>query len=545
MTGKTAIAKILKMEGVEFISGFPLNPIIDPSAEEGIRFITARTERVAVNIADGFTRASNGQRTGVCAMQYGPGIENAFSGVAQAFSDSVPILVLPMGQSRRRLVPPNFVAVQNYREITKWVDSINLADRVPELMRRAFTYLRTGRPGPVMLELPRDVADEEFDDALFQYNPVKGAKTEGDPTDVREVAKALIKAKHPVIRAGLGVLYACAWDELRELAELLEIPVFTTMCGKSAFPENHPLSLGTGGRTRPKMVMHFLKKADLVFAIGSSCTNEPFTTPIPDGKLIMQSTIDERDINKDYPVERAVIGDAKLVLGQLIDEIKKQIGVDGRKGSDAVSREIKAIKNEWLNEWMPKLTSNEVPINPYRVIWDLMQVLDRRETIMSHDSGNPRDQILPFYESLIPGGYIGWGKTTTLGASLGLAMGAKLARPDKTVAHFMGDGAFGMVGMDFETAVREKIPILTILINNSKLGGYQHRYPIASARYNLDLLSGSYAKVAEGLGGYTEKVEQPADIVPALQRAKKSLASGQPALVEIVTADENTFSQYE
>ncbi|NIS60222.1 MAG: hypothetical protein GTO13_05840 [Proteobacteria bacterium] len=244
-------------------------------------------------------------------------------------------------------------------------------------------------------------------------------------------------------------------------------------------------------------------------------------------------------------MERAVIGDAKLVLGQLIDEIKKQIGADGRKGSDAVSREIKAIKNEWLNEWMPKLTSNEVPINPYRVIWDLMQVLDRRETIMSHDSGNPRDQILPFYESLIPGGYIGWGKTTTLGASLGLAMGAKLARPDKTVAHFMGDGAFGMVGMDFETAVREKIPILTILINNSKLGGYQHRYPIASARYNLDLLSGSYAKVAEGLGGYTEKVEQPADIVPALQRAKKSLASGQPALVEIVTADENTFSQYE
>ena len=545
MKGKTAIAKILRLEGVEFISGFPLNPIIDPCAEEGIKFIKTRTERVAVNIADGFTRASNGQRIGVCAMQYGPGIENAFSGVAQALSDSVPILVLPMGQPRRRLVPPNFIAVQNYREITKWVDSINLADRVPELMRRAFTYLRTGRPGPVMLELPRDVADEEFADELFQYNPVRGAKTEGDPADVREVAKALIKAKHPVIRAGMGVLYACAWDELRELAELLEIPVFTTMCGKSAFPENHPLSLGTGGRTRPKMVMHFLKKADLVFAIGSSCTNEPFTTPIPDGKVVMQSTIDERDINKDYPVERAVIGDAKLVLGQLIDEIKKQIGPDGRKENDVVAREIKAIKNEWLNEWMPKLTSDEVPINPYRVIWHLMQVLDRRETIMSHDSGNPRDQILPFYESLIPGDYIGWGKTTPLGASLGLAMGAKLARPEKTVAHFMGDGAFGMVGMDFETAVREKIPILTILINNSKLGGYGERYPIASARYNLDLLSGNYAKVAEGLGGYTEKVEQPSEIIPAIQRAKKSLASGQPALVEIITADENAFSKYE
>ena len=545
MKANTAIAKILQMEGVEFVSGFPLNPIIDPVAEEGVRFIKTSTERVAVNMADGFTRASNGQRIGVCAMQSGPGIENAFSGVAQAFSDSVPILVLPMGQPRRRLVPPNINAVQSYREVTKWADSINLADLVPELMRRAFTYLRTGRPGPVMLELPRDVADEEFDDAMFQYKPVKGAKTEGDPADVREVAKALITAKNPVVRAGLGVLYACAWDELREFAELLQVPVFTTMCGKSAFPEDHPLSLGTGGRTRPKMVMHFLEKADLVFGIGSSCTNEPYTTPIPDGKVVMQSTIDERDINKDYPIEHAIVGDAKLVLRQLIDEVKEQIGPEGRKGSDAVAREVKAVKDEWLKEWMPKLTSNEVPINPYRVVWDLMKALDRRETIMSHDSGSPRDQMVPFYEPLIPGGYIGWGKTTTLGASLGLAMGAKLARPDKTVVHFMGDGAFGMVGMDFETAVRERIPILTILVNNSMLGGYQQRYPVASARYHLNLLSGSYATVAEGLGGYAEKVEQPDDIIPAIQRAKKVLASGQPALVEIITGEELAMSKYE
>jgi thiamine pyrophosphate-dependent acetolactate synthase large subunit-like protein len=545
MKAKTAVAKILKMEGVEFITGFPLNPLIDPVAEEGIRFIKTRTERVAVNIADGFTRASYGQRTGVSAMQSGPGMENAFSGVAQAFSDSVPILVLPMGQPRRRLVPPNVSAVQNYGAITKWVDSINLADRVPVLMRRAFSYLRMGRPGPVMLELPADVAEEEFDDGLFRYKPVKAAKTGGDPADVREVAKALIAAKNPIIRAGLGILYACVWDELREFAELLHIPVFTTMCGKSAFPENHPLSLGTGGRTRPKMVMHFLRKADVVFGIGSSCSNEPYTTPLPDGKVVMQSTVDERDINKDYPAEQVIIGDAKLVLRQLIDEVKEQIGPEGRKGKAAVAKEIKAVKDEWLKEWMPKLTSDQVPINPYRVIWDLMQVLDRKETIISHDSGCPRDQIVPFYECLTPGGYIGWGKSTTLGASLGLVMGAKLARPEKTVVHFIGDGAFGMVGMDIETAVREKIPILTVLVNNSRLGGYQGRYPIASERYNLDLLSGSYATVAEGLGGYAERVEQPGEIIPAVQRAKKSLASGKPALLEIITAEELAFSKYE
>jgi len=545
MKGKSAVAKILKIEGVEFISGFPSNPILESAAEEGIRFIKARTERVGVNIADGFSRASYGKRFGVCILQSNQGIENAFSGVAQASDDSVPMLILPMGPARRRIgTLPSFSAVQNYRAITKWVDSASFADCVPELMRRAFTYLRMGRPGPVMLELPVDVLAEEFDDAMLKYSPPKGAKSMGDPADVREVAKALIAAKNPVIRAGNGILYASAWDELREFAELLQIPVFTTMCGKSAFPENHPLSLGTGGRTRPKMVMHFLNKADLVFAIGSSCTKETYTTTIPDGKVIMQSTIDERDINKDYSIEQAIIGDAKLVLRQLIDEVKEQIGPEGRKGNNAVTREIRAVKDEWLKEWMPKLTSDEVPINPYRVIWDIMKALDRKETIVTHDSGNPRDQMVPFYESIIPGGYIGWGKSTTLGSSMGFAMGARLARPDKTAVNLMGDAAFGMVGMDLETAVREKIPILTILMNNSRLGGYDKTFPIASERYNLNILSGDYTKIAEGLGGYSEKVVQPNDIIPALQRGKKAVDSGQPALIEIITCEFPVFSTY-
>jgi len=221
------------------------------------------------------------------------------------------------------------------------------------------------------------------------------------------------------------------------------------------------------------------------------------------------------------------------------------IGHEGRKGDNAVSREIKTVKDDWMREWMPKLTSNEVPINPYRVIGDLMQVLDRKETIITHDAGNPRDQLLPFWESLIPGGYIGWGKTTTLGASLGFSMGAKLARPDKTAVVFMGNAAFGMVGMDFETAVRERIPILVILINNSLLGGYHRFHPVASKRYRLNLQTGDYTKVAQGLGGHAEKVENPDDIIPAVRRAKKAVDSGQPALVEIITREELAESLYQ
>ena len=543
MQGRTAIARILKEEGVEFVTGFPRNLLHEALAEEGIRFIKFRTERVAINAADGFTRASFGKKIGVASVQNGPGIENGFGGIAHAFADSVPILVLPQGYPRRQKVFPAFDSVKNFGEVTKWVDEINFADRGPELMRRAFTYLRNGRPGPVLLVLPQDVALEEFDDSKFTYKSVSSAKTMGDPEKIKEIVKALIEANNPVIRAGAGILYAGAWKELVELAELLEIPVYTTMNGKSCFPESHPLSLGAGGRARPDMVMHFLRKTDLIFAIGSSCTNEPFTTPLPDGVDIIQSTIDERDINKDYDLKNFVIGDAKLVLRQLIEEIKNNNYKT--ENSRNVKNEIKAVKEEWMEKWMPKLTSAETPINPYRVIWDIMQVFEEKNTIITHDSGSPREQLVPFYNSDTPGSYIGWGKSTTLGQGLGLAMGAKLACPDKTVINLMGDAAFGMVGMDFETAVRENITIITIVMNNFKLGGYYKEFPLSSDRYGLNKLTGNYARVAEGLGaGYVEKITEPEGIIPALKKAQDSVKSNKAAFLEIMTREETEFSSF-
>ena len=540
-----AIVKILKMEGFEYLIGFPMNPLIDPAAKGGIRFIRTRTERVAVNMTDAIGRVTGGEQLGISVMQSNQGLENAYSGIAQAHDDSTPILILPMGPAKRRdNVLPSFSAVENMRGITKWVDTVSYPDRVPELMRRAFTYLRSGRPGPVMVNVPADMYNEEFDDTLFKYQPVKRIRSAGDPADVRAVAKALIAAQTPIIRAGQGILLSGATDELCELAELLAIPVFTTLNGKSGFPENHPMSLGTGSRTRPKMVMHFLKKADLVFAIGSSCTKEPFTTPIPHNKRLIQSTIDSYDLNKEYLLEHAIIGDAKLVLQQLIDEVKAQLGSKGKKDNSSVAQEIKTVKEEWLAEWMPKLTSDEVPINPYRLIWDLMNTLDRNNTIVTHDAGNTRDQMVPFYESIVPGNYIGWGKSTTLGSSLGFAMGAKLARPEMTAVGLCGDAGFGMVGMDFETAIRENIPIISIVANNSRLGSYGKHNPIASELYNLNVDSGDYAKVAEGLGGYSEKVTQPSEVIPALLRAKKAVDSGQAALLEIITKEEPAFSEY-
>ena len=538
MKGNEAVAKILKKEGVEFVTTFPFVPILDTVAAEGIRVIRTRTERAAVNIADGFTRASFGNRIGVCSAQHGPGVENAFSGISHAWADSVPLLFLPGGYFRYEKVAPQFDAVPSFLQITKWADEFHFAYQVPGKMRRAFVQLRNGRPGPVMLVMPRDVAEEELDD--FEYEPLKASRPAANPEEIKEVVKALLEADLPVIRAGQGCLYAEAWPELLELAELLQIPVFTTQNGKSVFPEDHPLCLGCGGASRPDAVVHFLEKADLIFSIGSSISRENFTTSLPPGMSIIQSTIDERDLAKDYIIDQLVVGDAKQVLRQIIDEVRAQgAAVKDRNG---IAEEIKSVKDTWLEKWMPKLTSDEVPINPYRVITEIQNTLDEKETIVSHEAGGPRDQMVPFYRSNTPGGYIGWGKSSTLGQSLGLMMGAKLANPEKTCVAFMGDGAFGMVGMDFETAAREEIPILVIVLNNGVLGGYDKYFPVASERYGLDVHTGNYAQLAESLGGYGERVEQPDEIAAAIGRAQEAMATGKPALLDMITCEETEFS---
>ena len=545
MRGFTALANVLQMEGTEYLFCYPANPLIEAAAIAGIKPIMSRTERTTVNMADGYTRVTNGHRTGVVVAQHGPGIENAFGGVAHAYAESTPILVLPGGTDRSRSgQPPDFHAVEAYRNVTKWSAQINQADRIPEMMRRAYTFLRSGRPSPVMLEVPADVGEEEIAEEVFDYRPVKGTKSAGDPSDVSEVVKAILAAKRPVIYAGQGVLWAEASEELREFSELVNAPVMTTNTGKSAFPENHPLSLGTGGGTITKMVRHFLDKADLVLGIGCSFTTNLASTGVPPGKTLIQCTVDERDLNKEQQLHHAIIGDARLVLHQLMEEVRKQAGSDGPGGDGSVAEEVKKVKEEWLEEWLPLLTSDEAPINPYRVIWDLMHTVDRTQTIVTHDSGHPRDQTIPFYEAITPRGYLGWGNSSQLGYSLGLCMGAKLAAPDKLVVAIMGDAAIGMAGMDIETAVRLHIPILIVVLNNHVLSGYSRNYPVATERFGFTELYGEYANVAKALGAYGERIEDPREIIPAIGRAQEAMATGIPALLEFMTKEENTLSRY-
>jgi len=538
------IAEILKREGVDFLSCYPTNTMIEAAATAGIRPIVCRQERVGVGIADGFSRVTNGKRIGVFSMQAGPGAENAYSGITTAYSDSTPILLLPVGHARNTAQVHRFYrSVEAYKSVTKWTEEITLANQVPEIMRRAFSYMKMGRPGPVLVEIPNDAAIEEFPAAIINYSPVKRTVAGANVKDVEAAAKVLVQAKCPVIVAGQGVLWAEATAELVELAELLQAPVTTPLEGKSAFPEHHPLSLGTGAGVMPRPVHTFLQKADVVFAIGASLTKHNIVAaPIPAGKTIIHATNDELDLNKHYATDYPLLGDAKPVLQQFIAAVKDQLG-DKKRQANSVAVEVKNGRETWMKEWLPKLTSSETPITPYRVMWEFINLFDRKDVIVTHDAGSPRNQLVPFYQAPVPRSYLGWGKSHALGTGLGLIMGAKLAAPEKFCVNFMGDAAFGMTGLDFETAVRNNIPILTIVLNNNFMAAETHSMQASHERFGTMNILGNYADLAKSLGGWSERVADPDQIVPALQRAHKTTQDGKAALLEFITSREIAYSR--
>ncbi len=464
-----AICEIMKREGIENLLAYPVNHVIEYAARVDIRPIIVRQERIGLHMADAISRLSSGKTIGAFAMQHGPGTENAYGGIAQAYGESVPLLVLPAGYPRRIAhVHPNYSATNSMRDISKSVEPVMAAGELCNIMRRAFTRLKNGRGAPVIVEIPADTMMEELDltqsGGELNYTPVLRTRSGPDPVDVAKAADALMAAKRPVLYVGQGVHYAEAWDEVRELAEHLALPVCTSLQGKSAFPEDHELALGSGGRAIPKQLHHFLQNADLIFGIGCSFTETSFGVKMPKGKRYVHATLDHMDLNKDIECEIGLVGDAKLTLQALLEAVKAK-EAKARDAQD-VAAEIKGIEEGWMAEWMPKLTSDETPLNPYRVLWDLQQTVDKANTIITHDAGSPRDQLSPFWKSGKPLSYIGWGKTTQLGYGLGLAMGAKLYKPDALCINVWGDAAIGFTGMDFETAVRERLPIMSILLNN-------------------------------------------------------------------------------
>jgi thiamine pyrophosphate-dependent acetolactate synthase large subunit-like protein len=537
-----AIAEIMKREGVEILTAYPVNHLIEFAAALDIRPIIVRQERIGMHMADAISRMTSGRKIGAFCMQHGPGTENVYGGIAQAFSESVPILVVPGGYARRLAhVAPNYHAVTQMRGVAKSAEPIVAAAEVANVMRRAFSRLRNGRGGPVLVEVPADLWNEELP-APLDYTPVRATRFAPEAAAVREAAQMLAAAKRPVIYAGQGVHWARAWKQLRQLAELLGAPVTTSLGGKSAFPEDHELALGSGGLAVPRTVRHFLDRADLIFGLGCSFTETNFGVAMPKGTPIIHATLDPDHLNKDVAAAVGLIGDAALTLEALLAELQPLIPTP--RPAEAVASEIAEIRDGWLAEWKPKLTSDEMPLTPYRVIWDLLHTVDVANTIITHDAGSPRDQLSPFWVTRAPHTYIGWGKTTQLGYGLGLAMGAKLVHPEKLCINVWGDAAIGFTGMDFETAVRERIPILSILLNNFSMAIELKVMPVSTEKYRATDISGDYAMMARAFGGYGERVTAPAEIVPAIRRGIEQTRRGVPALLEFITSKETAVSRH-
>ena len=548
MNGTEYIAKILKAEGIETVTCFPSNRLIEATAKEGIRTIAFRHERGAVMAADGYSRTSQRKRFGVAVVQSQAGAENAMGGIAQAYADNIPILVMPGGISLDQIgVKPNFSAVQKYQGWVKQVESVLSPNEVGNVMRRAVSALRNGPPGPVVVEMTSDVCSLEIPKGFENYHPPKAAEVVPSQNDIRDAVKFLLKAKKPLIWAGGGVLMSGASKELKELVEHTGIPVFCSMPGKSAFDERHPLSLGAGCGTTTLAAHQWLNNSDVILVLGSSLTRTPYGQTLSSGKTILHNTINPEDLNKDEPATVGLIGDTKLTLIAMIEEIKIQ---GHKKKIDEVAqikKEINVLKKKWMEEWNPILNSDEVPLNYYRIINEIYKNIDPEKSIVTHDAGAPRDCMVPFYKATIPNSYIGWGKTTHLGFGIPLMIGAKMAHPERFCLNLMGDGAFGMSGLDLETAVRAELPITTVLLNNGAMSTYEGTSligPVSKREYGVSHMKGDYATIAKGMGAEGIRVKKPHEMEKALKTAQHLNQDGKTVLIEVIANIEGRRSKF-
>lgn len=528
------LARILKTEGIPWVSCYPTNHVNNALGEEGVPIVMMGEERFAVAVADAFSRVTCGKQIGVCTVMANlnaAGIQMAYGAIAQAWEDSSPLLVIAEGVSQGASQHTHFDMATALGSVTKWVGKVDRADLIPDYVRRAFTHLRSGRPGPVLLIVPRDLG--EYEEEEHPYTPVKGWRSGPDPDDVTAAVSALLSAKSPLLHVGEGVYYADATTELKQFAELIQAPVLTTLKAKGAFPETHALSVGVRGSHAD----HFLRKSDVLFSIGSSLFPNRFSHAIPEPgkKTIIQCTVDTLDINRSYETRHAVIGDAKLTLQALIEEVFRRGGA--LKKPDVVA-EIKAAKQEFKAKFQPWLESNETPINPYRVLGDLIKVLDPKNSFVTADSGNTRDQTSTVYEAQIPRGHLGWGNVSTLGFSLAGAVGAKLAFPNRQSVLVTGDAGVCYMMGNFEAIARYKIGVTAIHINNGGYSGYGQGFwgpghdPYTWKVSDHD--QACMANMAKAVGFHAEDVTQPSEIIPALKRALDENAKGRPAFLEFI-----------
>jgi acetolactate synthase-1/2/3 large subunit len=538
-----AISRALVSEGVTLaagIAGQSIWPVIDAIGDcEEISLMYARQERVAFDICDGFARA--GGKPAVVFTDAGPAAANLMGGIVNSWGDSVPVLFLA-GHNERTKIAAKYTKelpfLDVFGPVSKWSAMVDDPSKVSEVLRRAFMHMRTGRPGPVALGLPVDVCQMEVGN--FEYTPVSTSprvRSGGDPDAIEQALKLIAGAERPYVYVGAGVLFSEASKELVRFAELLSLPVATTLNGKSAFPENHPLALGIGGFGRASYgslpATMLAENADVILTVG--CGFKQHATIARPSQRIkhIQVDVDPVEMNRDHVADVAILGDAKVVLRQLA-EAAARLPSARQQPIAARTRQIEELRGRWAKVCQPLLYSEDTPINPFRVTREFMELVDPAETIVLHDAGTVRGTTSQHYIATQPQAFIGFGVQSAMGWSIGAAMGAKKAHPEKLVTAFIGEEAFNETAMDIETSIRNDAPILIVVKNNRKIpdtdGGKSKKLAVSRFKQGVDI-----GALATALGAKAYRIEKPGDLSKTLAAAIATVRGGQTAVVEVIT----------
>ncbi len=548
MSGAEALVHCLLEEGVRYVFGIPgdqCNPITDAiyrlGGESGLRFITTRHEQAAAHMADAWARVTG--QPGVCLGTVGPGVADLVPGVYPAWADSIPVIILGAQNQTWRCYPDTGSSqgldqVPLMAAITKWRALVNDVRRMPSLVQSAFRTATSGRPAPVYLDLPANVLCDRVDTSDYPILAPGRYRATTPPAAsaalVEQAADMLVAANWPLIHTGGGVMQSGAWAEAVELAQHLSAPVTTSLGGRGAIPEDHPLCLIQAAPGAYKAQA----EADVVLLVGGRLGALDYwgRAPLwgsPETQRLIQVDIEPLNIGLNRQVDLALPGDAKSTLRALLHAVQARTKHRRENPSLKAAREA---QRDWLDGWSPGARSDAVPIHPLRLMREVRQFFPRN-AISVVDGGNTA--VWAYYQNRIyePRSFLWAGDSGHLGTGVPYAVAAKLARPDLPVYCISGDGSFGFNAMEMETAAREKAPVVVVIANDRRWGMIRCVQKLAykERHCGVDFSDARYDRLAQALGCHGERVTEPSEIGPALQRAADS---GLPAVVDVIVDQE-------
>ncbi|WP_296888081.1 acetolactate synthase large subunit [uncultured Methanobrevibacter sp.] len=541
MRGGEAIIESLKKMGVETIFGYPGGqtiPFYDMLYDADIDHILVRHEQAAAHAADGFARASG--KVGVCLATSGPGATNLVTGIATSYMDSSPIVAIT-GQ-----VPTHLIGNDAFQEadimgitmpIVKHSFQPKDPDLIPSIIKTSFDIAASGRPGPVLIDVPKEVQEGEltsFDDNLIQIPGYKPT-LKGNPRQIKKACELIKQAKRPLVLAGAGVILADACSEFNEFVHLINAPVMTSLLGKGAINEKDELALGMLGMHGRKVSNDSVNECDLLIAIGirfSDRTTGRLDSFVPDSKVI-HIDIDPAEIGKNVDVDLPIVGDAKNILNSLNNLFK------GYKASNEVNAWTDKIKQRKI-DLLPRVTYDDVPLKPQSVIKEISEVLTP-DSILTTDVGQNQMWAAHFYDTQKPRKFISSGGLGTMGFGFPSAIGAKVACPQDPVVSINGDGGFLMVCQELATVYDYDLPVIAVVLENRTLGMvYQWQSLLYNERHSETKFKDSpdFVKLAESFGINAVRVEKPGETKDVLKTAIKD---NEAILIDIVIDSEESL----